>query len=554
MSQRPIKSMTRKRTSDSKPDSRIRLLAEQVQNDLQAKKYEEVLSGCGELEINKDSKGESSVIYLTSLVWKIRALQGLKRDRNEIEQAAVHYGEEALRLGDIARTVQAGRIHAQLYIDAGQWTRACELLEDALTHAVNGCLGRQTLELLMHLSSLELKMCHYVESIDYLSRAMNAVKGAGVVSDDLREITAVGNRQLCELYNTVGDGQRACDALEAAQNAHTKDLEELWLQELLLARLDMRSGDADSSCMRMKKIEQEVRKAVRDGLARSEQLAMVELEYSQAMWNHGEYREALEHIDAINVFPEQVPMRQAIALTKFQWAVEMGKPGMDPDDAGRIFSEISNEADNTDVQLLLAAALTQAALEIERGHLEATFESLLHIAQTAAFTQLIPFATRALALRGQIHLAQGNWMQAAEDGKDACEAFVDHVDDVSARQAGALMIRAQLEASLAASDGRLDDNEQQAFEQLLKDLARYESHHHEEAFIDLGISLAKIAWKSGNSQTAEELLERLESHICEAFMSHRAMSYYRLCGVVRGDDKARKQADAIAELNGYVDG
>lgn len=554
MPQKSIKSLAKKGGAAGKAgktDLDIRKLAERVQSDLQAKSFDCVLSGCAELEQLKDNS-EQAVIYLTSLVWKIRALQGLNRDRDEIETAAVYYGDEARRLGDMFRCLQAMRIRAQLYIDCGQWTQACEHLEDALSLSIEQRLGRQTLELLMHLSALELKMCHYTEAIDYLSRAMNAIGGAQNLSDELREIKAVGYRQLCELYNTVGDGQRACDALESAQNVHSKDEEELWLQELLLSRLDMRSGDADSSCARLKKVEQEIRKAVRDGKARASQLSMVELERAQAMWNHGEYAAAREHLDAISVDSDALPLRQAMALTKFQWAVEMGRPNAEPDEAGRVFSEICNESENTDVQILLAAALTQAAIEIERGHYDATLDSLLHIAQTAAFTQLIPFATRALALRGQINLLEGRFEQAAEDGRDACETFVDHVDDVSARQAGALMLRAQAEQAFSNGDGVLSDNEIKAFEQLLKDFERYESHHHAEAVIDLGLALAGIAMRSGSREKAEYMLGRVEKQIVPEFMAHRQMQYLNLCAKIRKDDEAAERAEAIASLNGYV--
>ncbi|MBQ9817313.1 MAG: hypothetical protein IJM59_07610 [Proteobacteria bacterium] len=552
MPKKSIRSLKNSRSQKSEsPSGNIRELAEQIQNDLKNNAFEQALSGSQKLEQMLHDDTANAAIYLTSLVWQIRAHQGLKAERNIIEQAAEHYAQEAIRLGDAPRAVQAYRIKAQLYIDSGSWTIACEHLENALHQAIEHDLGREALEILMHMSALELKLCHYTEAIDYLSRAMNAIEHATFIPDDIRELRAVGQRQLCELYDTVGDGRQACDALEAAQNANTHDSEELWMQSLILSRFDMRSGDADAACSRLKKVIKDVQKAVESKKARPEQLIMVELEYAQAIWNRGEYKKAIAKLDELQSRTSQLPVMQAIALTRFQWAVETGKPFMDPDEASRTFSEISNQADNTDVQILLAAALTQASLEIERGHYEPTFESLLHIAQTAAFTQLIPFATRALILRGQIHFAQQNYSQAAIDGKDACESFVIHVDDVSARLSAALMLRAQIELSMANGDETPDEAEKAAIEQLKSDLDRYESHHHEGAFLDLGLALAKLAAKLQDRTWEQELLNKLEPHIIPEFMAHRTMTFNQLKADLHQDEHARKATAEIAQLNGF---
>ena len=520
----------------------VREIATQVQQALKDGNFEEAITGAKKLEELLLDDEAAQTIYLTSLVWEIRAMQGLKRSAEEIGTAADKYADEAVRLGDFARAVQAHRIHAQVIIDSGAWLAAVEQLESALNLAIEHQFGRETLEILMHLSALELKMCHYVEAIDYLSRAMNAIQPAGVVHEDFRELSAVGNRQLCELYDTIGDGQRACDALEAAQNAGTHDPEELWMQQLLLSRLDLRSGNADDACARLEHVESEVKKAVREGKSRPEQVAMVELEHAQAIWCRAQFKEAFDKLSQIEC--DSRPIRLAVALTRFQWAVETGKPTLNPDKECADFGAVCNETgDDVDVQISLAAALAQASWEIEKGHYEPTFKSLLYIAQAAAFTQLVPFATRALALRSELHFAQGNYSQSAMDAQNACETFVDHVDDVSARQAAAMMLRAQYAEVLAQNPkADLDDNETQAFNQLLQDFERFMSHHHISAGIALGLILAKIAHMRKDDDTVQRLLYALEKYIDPKWMAYSAMVFDKLIGTPEAIARAQKIA------------
>lgn len=528
-----------------------RALLESVQKALQTKDFAAALEGAEQLATQfRDS--EETTVYLTSMVWKIRARQGLGHDRESIREDAMFYAQEAERCAQYDRVVQGLRIAAQVDLDAGRWSRACETLEHALDVAILHQIGRDTLELLMHLSAIELKQCHYLEAIDFLSRAMNAIQPAGLVRDDMRELAAVGHRQLCELYDTVGDGEKACNALEAAQNAGTSDPEERWLQMLWLSRFDRRSGDADSCEVRLKKIESDVAQQVRRGNARREQVEMIHLERIQAMWTRGQWAKAIAQLDGLEKDLDAKPLRQAVALQRFQWAVEIGKPAYDADACGAEFAKSCEGDENVDIRISLAAALTQAAIEIERGNFEPTLESLLHIAQAASFTQLIPYATRALALRGQIFLAQGEFERAAQDGHDACETFVAHVDDVAARQAAAMMLLAQVEISRTHGEASLDENEKAAFDQLLHDLDRFEAHHHEVAFLDLGISLVRIAAISGQRECAKGLLERLEPHIDAAWMAHRAMQVAALKGRLWGDEKSLEQAREIARCNGFV--
>ena len=531
--------------NNSRENTDIKSLAMQIQADLKAEAFERALTAAQTLEAQLAPGTAQTEIYLASIVWQVRAKQGLKADSEEV---AKRYAAEAERLGDFPRAVQGHRILAQIYIDAGRWTVASETLETALNLAISHNIGRQALEILMHISAVELKMSHYCEAADYLSRAMHAVGQM----PEFRDIRAAGHRQLCELYDKTGDGQNACDALEAALEAHTDDPEELWMIGILQSRFQMRSGDADGACERLQKIEADIRKAVAAGKAREEQRRMVGLERAQALWNHGEHDAAEALLDEICEGGSDA-VRQACALTAFLWAIEKGKPGADPDAACRDFSEISAKMENTEIEIALAAALGQAGLEIERGHFAPTLESLLHIAQTAAFTQLIPFATRALLLRGEISEALGDFEAAAQDGHDACETFVAHVDDVSAKCAACLMLRAQF-ARVRKDDSNavMDEAEQKAFAQLLEDFERYAAHHHIEGMLDLGLGLAKIAEMTGDRELEAKLLAKVGDALEGRQMAFRQMRYAQLRGRLENDETMLACAREIASLNGFA--
>ncbi len=531
--------------AQARENDEVRALAVQAQADLKNGAFERALEASRALEARLAPGASQADVYLASMVWQVRALQGLKADA---ESVAAHYVAEAERLCDFPRAVQGHRIMAQAYIDAGRWTLACESLEKALDLAIGHNIGRQALEILMHLSAVELKMSHYCEAADHLSRAMHAV---GQI-EEFRDIRAAGHRQLCELYDKTGDGQNACDALEAALDAHTEDDEEIWLIGVMQSRFEMRSGDADSACVRLRQIESEVRKAVSAGKARPEQLCMIGLERAQAMWNHGENEAAEARLAEIRA-EGSAAVRQACALTAFLWAVEKGLPWADADEACREFSEISAEMENTEIEIALAAALGQAGLEIARGHFDATLESLMHIAQTAAFTQLIPFATRALMLRGEIGEAQGDFAAAAQDGRDACETFVAHVDEVSAKCAACLMLRAQFAHALKAdAHAVMDDAEEKAFAQLLEDWERFAAHHHVEGMLDLGLGLAKIAEMKGDRALEARLLAKIGEALEGRQMAFRQMRYAQMRGRLENDEAMLARAREIASQNGFA--
>lgn len=514
------KSLSKNRKSSPSLSGDIRSRVSAVQQLLQAQKFAQALSEAAELETAARDLKDAESVYLTSIVWQVRALQGINAAKSEIDAAALRYASESERLGDLSRAVQGQRILAQSEIFAGNWDKAIEFLETALDLGMKAEDGRAVLEILMHIGGLELKLCHYMEAIDAISRAVGALDGAGMPAAEAAEFRAMGQRQLAELYDMVGAGQEACNALEAAQNAHSKDFEELWLQKMHFSRLDLRSGNAAAAVEKLEAVVRDLKKAVTQATAQPEQLQMAELELLQARWNlpHAQ-AECLRALKSLEQEITREPLLLAIALMRFQWLAEGQEDSPELEKAREAFEILCEKVPHVDVQIRLAGALTSTALEIRRGHYESSLEPLRHIAETAAFTQLIPFATRALALRSQIYESLCQFSRAAVDARNACETFVEHVDDVSAKLAAAMMLCAQVEQTRLDNHGMvtLDEAENEAFEQLKADMIRFEAQNHITAFMDLGLELAKICQILGQTEQKQTLLNRIEPYLSPAF-------------------------------------
>ena len=527
-------SKMRKTGSDSTSvlSGEIRNRVANVQKMLQERRFLEALNESFVLEQETLELQSARSVYLTSLVWKVRALQGMEADKAEIDTAALHYASESERLEDWNRAVQGYRILAQSDIFAGEWDKAIEHLEHALDLGMKGEDGRAVLEILMHIGGLELKLCHYMEAIDAISRAVGALDGAGMPAQEAAEFRAMGQRQLADLYDMVGAGQEACNALEAAQNAKSQDFEELWLQQMHFSRLDLRSGNASAAVEKLESVVTDLITAVSQGKAQPEQCQMAELELLQAQWNlpHAQ-AECFKALDGLEHDISSEPLRLAVALMRFQWLAEGELDSDALRHAREMFENMCDHQPQADVQIRLAAALTSAALEIRRGHYEATLEPLRHIAETAAFTQLIPFATRALALRSQIYESLCQFSRAAVDAHNACETFIEHVDDVSAKLAAAMMLCAQVEQTRLDHHGIvvLEESEIKAFEQLRNDMKRFELQKHSTAFIDLGLELAKICHVIGDETQKVEILNELQPYLTPEFGA-RIFKYQGLLG------------------------
>ena len=555
MPRKPIHSLINKQpkaANNQAAASDIRSLVAQVQQNLKDRRFEQALEQSRQIEARLKDDPQNAAIYLTSMFWQVRALQGLGRTRNDIEPIAHRCADESQRLGDKPRQIQALRMIAQLQIEDGEWPQAIETLQNTLDLAITCPDSRTMLELLMHLSALESKCCHNVEAIDYLSRAMGAIDGACLPPSEAIEIKAMGYRSLFELYRNAGEGQMACDALESAQEMHCQDPEEQWLQTLYLSQLAAQSGKADEAAMHLHNVQIAIAKLPN---ARKEQIDMIQLESAQNAWMMGHYDEARKLLDGIQPQPNAVPLRLAIALTRFQWAVETGKPAADPDAAASAFQSIERPDPSVNVELQLAAALTQIALDCQRGNIENALESLDYAAETATFTQRMPFVTRTRLMRADILLNRGEYSKAAAEAHAACDGFVHHVDDVSAKIAAAIMLRAQYEQSCAEAGGdtvQLDAAEQTAFDQLFNDMMRYRNHQHIGGFLDLGLQIALLSLRAGLGTRLDQTLQSLKDAVDPQNMAWRAMKYEKLCAAAYKDEKHDEIAQQIAAANGFV--
>ena len=187
--------------------------------------------------------------------------------------------------------------------------------------------------------------------------------------------------------------------------------------------------------------------------------------------------------------------------------------------------------------------------------IENALESLDYVAETATFIQRLPFVTRTRLMRADILFNRGEYSKAATEAHAACDGFVHHVDDVSAKIAAAMMLRAQYEQSHIEAGGdtvQLDTAEQNAYNQLYNDMMRYRDHQHIAGFLDLGLQLAQLSLRAGLGDKLIQILQIMEDAIHPQDMAWRSMKYEKLCAAAFKDDAHIIKARQIADENGYL--
>ena len=93
MPRKPIHSLISKQPKAANRQAaadEIRSLVSQVQQNLKERRFEQALAQGTQIEQLLKNDARNAAIYLTSMFWQVRALQGLERSRSEIEPIAHH--------------------------------------------------------------------------------------------------------------------------------------------------------------------------------------------------------------------------------------------------------------------------------------------------------------------------------------------------------------------------------------------------------------------------------------------------------------------------------
>ena len=541
-----------KNLEDKRPEisSQLRQWIQETQNCLKIGDFEQAVQLAQKIEWRLKDDSQNAGIYLTSILWQIRALQSMNRIP-ELDDRIETYISQSVQKQVYAHQIQGYRLKAQRLIDQSLWQEAIETLTKALEPAMESFDGRNVVELLMHISALEIKLGFYRDGMEHLARGLMVVDNSGLPDDEIREMKAIGQRQLAELFDKTGDGQAACQALDAAMSVKCSDIEEQWLQQILLSHFDMRIGNANAAQQKLESVKTDILRQDPDKYR--SQLEMVELEMAQVCRALGKYKEATARLD--NIESSSVSIQKAILLTKYQWAIENGKPESDPDIALKQFNDVELPDEAGDRPLIWASELATAALDRMRGNFDTAYESLQYISEKAAFAQLIPISTKARLMMSEIEFRQKKYEQSACHAREVTEDFIQHVDDVSAKCAAILMLRAQYEVYLIQSGGdtvMLDKAENASFIQLCEDCERYRKNGHIEAFLDLGLPLAMLSHRMGDVPKCMELAEQLKNYIQPEFMAYRAVQYNYLMSQLDHDDSWIQNAENLVSINGFV--
>lgn len=510
-----------------------------LQNALKSGDYQRVLDSAPELERAFEEGKIPTGNYLTTLLWQIRAAQALKG--NDLDDKIRAYIQKARDLEHIPHLIQGLRVRAQVEIERGNLSRSLEYLNEALDFALGTQDGKNAFELLMHLSSIEIQCCKYCDALDHLGHGLQMLPESGLPFEENREIQAVGQRQLCELYDRTGRGEDACKALDAAISCHSQDPEERWLQNILLSHFDMRHGDANAARRRLEAVRTEIAEKFSGKYPR--QLDMADLELAQVLWAQNRREQALDILSKIHT--GDVVLQKSILLSRFQWAVQTGIPGSDPIKAESQFQELSISDEDTRRMIEFGADLAIQELNLRQGKYELAKENLLHISERAIFMELIPISTRAQIMMASAEFEQGKFSECAVRAQKSAESFIEQCDEVSAEEAAVLVLRAQ-------NSGKPDGPEKIAYQRLISDCEKYRKNGHYDGFCGLGMQIAFYAHEIGDTETCSTLLDQLGRIITPDHTAYDAMRLEQLRAAVTGKQSHLEKARKIAEINGFV--
>ena len=528
----------------------IHELIRNAQLALKSCDYAQAIQTSQKLETLLKENPERDGYYLTSILWQIRAYQALK-DTKSLAHRIQDYIDESLRLNHAQHLIQAYRLRTQCQIDSADFSSAVETLEKAITVAMDIHDAKTAFELLMHISSLEIKLSRYCDAKDHLLMGMSMIDEVNLSSDKFNEVMSIGNRQLCELFMKIGEGESALDCLHLAVSSKTTDPEEEWLQTLLTSRFEKQNGNLNNALKMVERIQKIIQEQT-DAPNLQNQKDAILLEMAQLHWDSGEYDKALEEIGSIHT--DNVSLQRAIALTRYQWTVSAGIPGTNPDKAETDFWNMTVPDDETDRSIEFSAELTQNALRIMRGQYKEARENLTHLAEKASFLDLVPICTKANQLIAEIDITMRDYIQASENLVDVAKDYLEQVDKVSTNYAIALTLRANYEERASRVDGdtvTLNSDNENILDNLFIDCDNYIEQNYIEAFLDLALQLSFYTYRIGYMDKCRNLVQKMSKYIQPDNMSYRAMKFYQIKYELEHDKSLLQKANDIAQMNQF---
>lgn len=517
-------------------------------------------------------------IYMTALVWCVRAKSGLG-DRASAEAMAEAYYKAACDRGCAPRIVQALQIKAQFALDRADWLAAIDALESIFPYAE--ALGDRGVEIA---AGLALANCHtrlyrFNDASEALVRAEKCAAMADGALDENLPAIWMG---LYEIEKLTGQCEAARSCLsrlgEWIQNGRACREDDFCA--FLLAQIRESSAQFDSQNVRdildMLKSTSIYRAAnggeSPDAKRQKLQHIIVDIEDCRSLWASGEREGARRVYDRCVAATDDRATQQTLALLRYEWAVETGRCAPtsaqqchenddDPEamahEMARLFDEDSREGDGN-ILMQIHRGFIDAELEMERGKYEESSQILNWIHEVATFRDCASIAVRARAMLCQNEICKGNARGVATESVEVYGAMRRYIGEIEALPAFLIAYRlclmvgdeSPLEALCCVND---------VFERCEQKFETCCVQHGEPGMVALGLGLLRIYALKRDVARFEKVAAVLAPAMDPARRAHRTMVYWGICAEFersRGDGASRaagylKKMRELAEINGF---
>lgn len=515
----------------------LKTLAKLAQTSLAQKKFDDAMQSARRIAHHFEQnppEGPWIDVYLASLVWQVRAAQGLECPRTSVVELILRYRHESARFGQAARVLQSHHIAAQVAIDAADWATALEELESVVDMPSMELAARATMW--CHIAELRQKLCRFGESIEALRKA-DALLGKSEAPQDVARVDIA--RQLCELHAMTGDGAQSAFWFERARALASSFPngvpEEIGvLLDVWAAREVLRHGDARRARAMISGILSSMSADIRP-----ESRALVELDLASASWSAGDDDAARAILDQLDVGNARAVCMSTLML-RLQWGIACGESAEHLDARESSLNDVLDP--DGDVLTTFARDLASAERWIETGRYADASELLFHIRERACFLELDPILGHAEAMLGTVFHVQGQNEKSAECLSRAIQIYRRHGDDIAASESSQTLDIVQHRVAHENAACR------RAFETCVRG-------GHAEFVIRTGMPLLRRALEARDVESFDALAATLEYAIPREWTSYVRMRFEWMRAqrhVGESGAPYRARAQEIAVLRGYV--
>lgn len=519
-------------------------------------------------------------IYLTAMVWRIRAEAALCHAERELE-CLDRYLQASKEFGVFPRVVQALQIKAQYFLNEADWESAIAVFEQIPAFADKANDPNAHIQSRMACANCHMRLYRFRDAERELQQAelkIHQTKNA-FPSHERNQLFAANLLESYEISKLTGDLDQArrafrllndewengvaldednlcslllVNARDALENYET-DRAARFVQMLRSTKRYQTASDADDPCSRQYRLQK----------------AIIDIEAACGAWQMDDRETAYHTIDAIESQISDKATRQTTQLLRYAWAVETGADAGDVSAMGeRAHALFSNPQDSLITLFQLQFIDAQRLIQI--GKYDDAQNILQSIREAAGFRGCIPTATRAHIAECDIAIQNGKAHLILSTLEDLFQKVLLHIGPATSLLTFCTLFR--VHTLLGNLNWLNEENHGQYYQGLTREevlcvygdtLLKCLRKHDAVSSVRLGLPLLQLystQCEKNSDESAHQNFESLAEELLP-FMDPRKRAYstmifHALCAQNARDSQAssehKTQAKTIARENAFL--